>query len=168
MEPGGFAPVESIPKAEQTMVGQTVQIVLAQERQNISFYYRYDTAEDSEKLAVITEEKFPLLIVFDTKLGGIQSLCEKIKNEEAIGAVVSAIANIGASYSIYTFLVPNWLEREYGIDVYDGMGESTSGAYVGYIDVKGSHKLAGVDITDAFLSELMVWHRIFECFSIEW
>lgn len=92
--PGTLPEIQQIPAANQTLVGKIVPIVLARKQQAISFYYTY-RENGTERLAVfIPAEKIPMLIIFETTLGGADGLYDHIKSEKVFQAKILAVVNI--------------------------------------------------------------------------
>lgn len=94
LPPGTLPDVERIPKASQTQVGETVPIILAQKQSKVAFYYSF-TEDGPERLAVvIPAEKIPMMVIFETELGGIQGLCRVIETEEVFQGKILSMTNI--------------------------------------------------------------------------
>ncbi len=91
--PGSLIPVELIPAASQSRVGETVSIILAQRQQAIPFYYRC-TAEGEERLAVFIDAKIPMLVIFETELGGIKELHDHIQSETVFQGKILSMTNL--------------------------------------------------------------------------
>lgn len=91
--PGTLPEVWQIPKADQELVGETVSIILAKEQQVICFYYIYTTG-GVERLAVFIRDNIPLLMVFETTLGGIDGLCSAIKSETVFQGKILSMTNV--------------------------------------------------------------------------
>lgn len=92
--PGALPEMWRIPQPDQSRIGETVSIVLAKWHKAIPFYY--SCAEDgAERLAVfLAADKIPMLMVFETQLGGVAELCEKISAGTAFQAKILAMVNI--------------------------------------------------------------------------
>lgn len=91
--PGALPQPEWIPAADQSRVGQTVHIRFSQEQPAVRFYYAVEA--ELERLAVIVPaESLPLLIVFETNLGGAEALREKLANQQPIEAKILAMVNV--------------------------------------------------------------------------
>ncbi len=102
--PGTLPDVKFIPTADQSMVGSRVPIILAQEQQAIPFYYSYDTVTGIERLAVVLQaDRIPMLIIFETTLGGLNGLCEKIAKQEPFEATILSMTNISYQEGMYTY-----------------------------------------------------------------
>lgn len=92
--PGTPYEIWQIPKASQTLVGQTVSLILAKVEWAVPFYYSCDE-DGTERLAVYLQaEAVPMLMIFETDLGGIHGLYRKIKNEEIFQGKVLAVTNV--------------------------------------------------------------------------
>ena len=92
--PGTLPDVNLIPKASQTRLGESVSIILAQKQSKVAFYYSY-AENGTERLAVvIPAEKIPMLVIFETELGGIRGLCRVIETEEVFQGKILSMTNI--------------------------------------------------------------------------
>ena len=171
--PGSLTPVDAIPAADQTYVGSTVDIILAQLQQVIPFYYYYNAETDFERLAVvITAEKIPLMMILETDLNGISELCRKIAAEEAFSAKVCSATNIDyVEGNIYVRENYYYLPEEQSLDVLSGNVTAVSGTYVGIV---GSEYINGtlretyncLAMVDLSKGDLCQWLRIFERFDL--
>lgn len=93
--PGTLPEVDRIPKADQSLVGTTVSILFAREQQAIPFHYILDKESGAERLTVVIRtDRIPLLIVFETDLGGASALRDKMMNEIPFDAKIMAFVNI--------------------------------------------------------------------------
>ena len=173
--PGTLPAVDRIPIADQSLVGESVTIIFAQEQQEIPFYYCYDADTGWERLAVvITAEKIPLLMVFQTKLGGTAKLCQAIASEREINATILSMTNI--SYEEGCAYVRNACQlasQNQKIDIFANGISAISGQYIGMVgkdhDGKAVNLLAGAEssqLSDSVQSGLNVWFRIFERFGL--
>ena len=175
LAPGSLTPVELIPVADQSYVGSTVDIILAQRQQVIPFYYYYNAETDFERLAVvITAEKIPLMMVFETDLNGISELCKKIAAEEVFSAKVCSATNIDfMEGNIYVWENYYYLPEEQSLDVLSGNVTAVSGTYVGIVG--SSYRKNGtlwetyncLAMVDLSKGDLCQWLRIFERFGLE-
>lgn len=175
LAPGSLTPVELIPVADQSYVGSTVDIILAQRQQVIPFYYYYNAETDFERLAVvITAEKIPLMMILETDLNGISELCRKIVAEEAFSAKVCSATNIGyVEGNIYVRENYYYLPEEQSLDVLSGNVTAVSGTYVGIVG--SSYRENGtlwetyncLAMVDLSKGDLCQWLRIFERFGLE-
>ncbi len=93
--PGSQIPVELIPQPDQSRIGETVSLILAQRQQDVPFYYCCNEAGD-ERLAVFIHAKIPMLAVFETELGGIQGLYSCIASETVFQGKILSMTNIAA------------------------------------------------------------------------
>ncbi len=99
--PGSLTPVDRIPAADQSRVGETVPIILAQRQQTIPFYFRC-TADGNERLAVFINAKIPMLVIFETDIGGIRGLYEHIQAETVFSGKILSMTNLDkAQGSVY-------------------------------------------------------------------
>lgn len=93
LAPGALPEAAWIPAPDQSQIGQTVTIVLAQEQTAIRFYYTAQAGE--ERLAVvIPAEGLPLLMVFETERGGAEALREKMATHQSFEAKILAMVNV--------------------------------------------------------------------------
>lgn len=91
--PGTLLDAAWIPAADQSQVGKTVNIVFSQEQPAVRFYYVAEA--ELERLAVVVPaESLPLLIVFETNLGGAEALREKLANQQPLEAKILAMVNV--------------------------------------------------------------------------
>lgn len=122
--PGTLPDVNLIPKASQTRLGETVSIILAQKQSKVAFYY--SCAENgTERLAVvIPAEKIPMMVIFETELGGIQGLCRVIETEEVFQGKILSMTNI--TFEEGNIQVFNVCGSTYGIPVIEILTKDTS------------------------------------------
>lgn len=178
--PGTPPDVELIPPADQSMLGQTVSIILAQEQQAIPFCYVCDKTTGTERLAVILENvNIPLLIVFETDLGGVSGLCGVIRTEREFSATILAMVNI--SFYPEAFYAYNACTGTYGLNASEiidisAPAETEHGVYLGIVGTAYSRdgelwcmlKGTGVSMeSDGLASDIEVFQRIFSRFGIE-
>lgn len=171
--PGSLTSVWAIPAADQSYVGSTVDIILAQLQQEIPFYYYYNAETGFERLAVvITAEKIPLMMILETDLDGVSELCKKIAAEEVFSAKVCSATNIDyVEGNIYVRENYYYLPEEQSLDVLSGNVTAVSGTYVGIVGstyINGTFRetyncLAMVDLSKG---DLCQWLRIFERFDL--
>lgn len=111
-KPGDLPPVDSLPVADQSSVGKTVELSLKSEH----FYYYFDADSGKERLIVVdllsTEEDGGILYVYETDLNGLDGLCKAIASP--IQGKVLAVSTI----SFYEFMYASWgLEfTDYALD----------------------------------------------------
>ena len=171
--PGSLTSVWAIPVADQSYVGSTVDIILAQLQQVIPFYYYYNAETDFERLAVvITAEKIPLMMILETDLNGVSELCKKIAAEEVFSAKVCSATNIDFTEG-YVYVRENYyyLPEEQSLDILSGNVTAVNGTYVGIVGsgyINGTLRetyncLAMVDLSKG---DLCQWLRIFERFDL--
>ena len=176
--PGTLPTVESIPVADQSIVGETVMIVFARLQQAIPFYYACDVNTGAERLVVVvTAERIPLLLVLETQLGGANALCEKIRTQAEFPAKILAITNISyeegnvyaynAAYSVYG------ISAQEQFDIFTETDTPQNGRFMGIFgtDSAGGFlcvmKGSGEDsISAALEGNFAVFYRIFERFSL--
>lgn len=92
--PGTLPEVWRIPQPNQDLVGQTVDIVLAQDQQAIPFYYSCSEAGVESLFVFIEADKIPMLINFGVQLGGIQGLYQHIQNETVFQGRIFGMKNL--------------------------------------------------------------------------
>lgn len=173
--PGSLTPVDAIPAADQTYVGSTVDIILAQLQQEIPFYYYYNAETGYERLAVvITAEKIPLMMILETDLNGVSELCKKIAAEEVFSAKVCSATNIdnmeGNIYVVGTYYAQ---PEEQRLDILSGNVTAEAGMYAGIVG--SSYRKDGtldetfncLAMVDLSKGDSCAWLQIFERFELE-
>lgn len=173
--PGSLTPVDAIPAADQTYVGSTVDIILAQLQQEIPFYYYYNAETGYERLAVvITAEKIPLMMILETDLNGVSELCKKIAAEEVFSAKVCSATNIdNMEGNVKVFETYSWLPEEQRLDMLSGNVTAVSGTYVGIVG--STYRMNGtlwetyncLAVVDLSKDDPCAWLQIFERFELE-
>lgn len=139
--PGTLPEVWQIPKADQELVGETVSIILAKEQQVICFYY-ICTTDGVERLAVFIGDNIPLLMVFETTLGGIDGLCSAIKSETVFQGKILSMTNVYVEEGVYQ--AKSVCGYKYGISDHEILTENATMSvgeclgYVGVVDSAGS------------------------------
>ena len=92
--PPGFLPeVWRIPQPDQNLIGQTVDIVLSVHQEKTPFYFCC-TDNGLESLYVFLPAEIPMLIRFETNVGGIQGLYKHIGNRTVFQGKISAMVNL--------------------------------------------------------------------------
>ena len=174
--PGTPPDVNAIPKADQSLIGENVQIILAQEQYAVPFYYSYEEASGMERLAVIIDaEKIPMLIIFETELNGAEGLCEMIASQEPFNATILAMVNIsfmeGAVYAPNASLSD--VENGEEIDVFADTVTQNAGIFIGFVgtDEAGNtfHILKGTEAGAAssnLQDSINVYLKIFARFDL--
>ena len=172
--PGSLTSVWAIPVADQSYVGSTVDIILAQLQQEIPFYYYYNAETDFERLAVvITAEKIPLMMILETDLNGVSELCKKIAAEEVFSAKVCSATNISRTEAEMRVAGTYYsLPEEQQLDLLSGNVTAVSGTYVGIV---GSAYINGtlwetyncLAVVDLSKDDPCAWLQIFERFDLE-
>lgn len=173
-EPGSLPSIEQIPVADQSLVGECVTIILAQEQQQIPFYYYYDADSSLERLAVVVNaESIPLLIIFEPELGGAAELSNAIATETEFDAAILAMTNI--SFEEGCVYIRNVCQRKYQeqqLDVFSNAISEISGQYIGIVGTDYGETLtllAGAEntqLSDALQSGISVWFRTFQRFGL--
>lgn len=174
--PGTLPEVSRIPKADQSWVGSTVQVILARQQQVIPFYY-FCGDDGTERLAMVVEaERIPLLIVLETALGGYQKLCEKIAAQEVFTGRVLSMTNICPQENHYAYaacsIVENVAAQEI-INMESPTGGPGKGVFVGAVGVTAGDKTVSMmmgsfsgDASEALHSKLKVFQRMFERYEL--
>lgn len=172
--PGTLAQVDAIPPADQSMVGKTVPILFAEKQSAICFHYLYDADTGTERLSVIVPAVLPLLIVFETQLGGAEALCEKISQEAVFDAKILAFVNISFEENMYAVAAGSvYEEATYKVIDISDPGELAPGEYVGIVgksgetyisDMKGADPLSA---NEDLQKNLGVYYRMYTRFSLE-
>lgn len=172
--PGGLPPIENIPQPDQTLVGRTVMIILAQEQQAIPFYYYCDANTTQERLAVIiSADRIPMMIIFETNLGGSVELCKKIAANEAFEAVILAMTNVSFEEGMSICNASDLSSDEQQIDIFTASTQDISGEYIGTVGTHSSGRiiyfLAGAEssqIRNPLRSNMNIWYRVFQRFHL--
>ena len=122
--PGDLPEMWRIPQPDQSRIGETVSIVLAKWHQAIPFYY--SCAENgTERLVVfLSAEKIPMLMAFETQLGGIAELCKKISTGAEFQGKILAMVNI--SWEEGNIYAPNVGSSTYQVAAEEFLTESTA------------------------------------------
>lgn len=92
--PGTLVDISRIPKASQNRIGETVSIILAKQQQSIPFYYACSETGEERLAVFINAPKIPMLVVFETKLGGIKGLYSHIASEAVFEGKILSMTNI--------------------------------------------------------------------------
>ena len=175
--PGTLPDVSRIPAADQALVGQTVTVIFARMQQVIPFYYLCEGAAGTERLAVVIQtDRIPLLLVLETRLGGLPGLCDVIRRQESFEARILAATNISFEEGMYA---GNAVRRDYALDpseIYDLLeGEvlPEAGVFLGAFGtddqgmpvaiLKGSD---GPDLSSGLQEDLSVYHKIYTRFDL--
>lgn len=174
--PGTLPDVQFIPVADQTLIGVCVPIIFAQEQYAVPFYYSYDPTTGAERLAVVVlAERIPMLIIFETELGGIGGLCQKITQQEPFDATILSVTNIsyeeGCVYATNAAFLS--AEAEEIIDIWGKPVDCDGGIYIGLVgsDSAGNaHNIlkgaqAG-NASEALQSSIDVYLKIFTRFDL--
>jgi hypothetical protein len=151
-----------------------VSILFAQEQQAIPFYYSCDAATGTERLAVVLQaDCIPMLMIFETTLGGLNGLCEVIANEDAFEATILSMTNISYQEGMYTRNAAYWDEGEEVIDIWSESLEQNAGVYLGLVgsDYQGNpiNILKGAQaeqISQELQTDINVYLRIFIRFDL--
>ena len=99
--PGGLYDPADYPEADQTMVGKTVYTKFFHDESILTFFYSYDRATGTERLIVPITEKNPLLIIGETKLGGLEGLAKVMREEKAFSLKILSLTTIDALEGVY-------------------------------------------------------------------
>lgn len=172
--PGTLPEVQYIPAADQSLVGSRVSILFAKEQQAIPFYYSCDATTGTERLAVVLlADCIPMLMIFETTLGGLNGLCEVIANEDAFEATILSMTNISYEEGMYARNAAYLDEGEKAIDIWSGSLEQNAGVYLGLVgsDYQGNpiNILKGAQaeqISQELQTNINVYLRIFTRFDL--
>lgn len=176
--PGALPAVEQIPVADQSQVGETVMIVFAQTQQAIPFYYSCDANTGAERLVVVvTAERIPLLLVFETQLGGLDVLCEKMQTQTEFAARILAITNIspeeGNIYAYNACRFTDKIPKQEQFDIFENAETPQYGKYMGIFGTHSSGAFLSIlkgnatnTASIALQNNFAVFERIFERFSL--
>lgn len=175
---GSMDPPAAIPQPDQSLIGEVVPIILAKEQKLIRFYYAYDQATGQERLAVIVPEyKFPLLMVFQTQLQGLDGLIRVIENEEVFEAKILVMCNIAFEEGyIYAFNVVSYsedLSQQEHVPISGATPAPEAGEYIGLVGIHDNDqpycKVLGAKkgtASDALQDKIKIFFRIFERFDL--
>lgn len=171
--PGTLPELDEIPPYDQDLIGEKVSITLAGDQLRTSFYYR---SGENERLAlVIGEFNIPLLMVFETNLGGVEALCQKLAAEESFEATILAAVNISFQEGMYARNVATTREdfpvyEQFDLD--SGVIPTAGGEYIGIVGlddktivkcIKGSQT---GDPSDMLVHAFDIFYRIFDRFDL--
>ncbi len=132
--PGTLPSVENIPQPDQSLIGSEVAIFFADKQQPIPFHYIYNSTTGEERLAVVIRGvHIPMLILFETNLGGPNGLFRKIADQVPFHATILAMINTSNQEGMYTLNATRYND---GVDpnemiVLDNLTEMSSGEYLG-------------------------------------
>ena len=96
--PGAFTPVERMSKADQSLVGKTVGIVLAPWDSGFSFHYCFDSESGEERLTLVGKS---LALVCRTELDGIEGLYTAIGEKTPVACEVLSVTSIMLEETMY-------------------------------------------------------------------
>lgn len=96
--PGAFTPVERMSKADQSLVGETVGIVLAPWDSGFSFHYCFDSASGEERLTLVGNS---LALVCRTELDGIEGLHTAIGEKTPVACEILSVTSIMLEETMY-------------------------------------------------------------------
>ncbi|MGN0999073.1 MAG: hypothetical protein ACI4PO_05925 [Faecousia sp.] len=173
--PGTLPEVDSIPRADQALVGSTVSILFARQQQAIPFHYLRDAQSGTEHLTVvIPTDRIPLLIVFETNLGSASALCEKMTKEEPFTAKIVAFVNISFEEGMYAEMTTRYSDASDAEMVFiSNPGALNGREYIGVYGtgddgvplsvMKGPQ---GASVSADLQGSLDVFYRIYERFSL--
>ena len=106
--PGSLPDPDSIPKADQSDVGKTVELSIG----NKTFDYFYDSQSGKERLMVLEsvnfDENLGNITIYETKLGGLDGLIAAL--EKPINAKIIAVSNISWEEVNYAHTAKEYLE----------------------------------------------------------
>ena len=131
--PGTLPEVWQIPQPDQEMVGQTVDILLAMNQQMTPFFY-VCTKSGAEYLYVIVPAKIPMLILFETQLGGVNKLYPCLRYKKVFQGKIAAMINISHEEgNIYAYNVCSDQEDMFFDEILTDAGNIETGEYLGVV-----------------------------------
>lgn len=138
--PGTLPEVWQIPQPDQSIVGQTVDIVLAKDQEMTPFYY-VCTEPGAEHLYVFVSAKIPMLIQFKTQLGGIQGLYNHIENKKVFQGKIIAMVNLSYEEgNVYAYNVCSSQENVSQEEILSNGTDLSSGNYFGVVGSRETGK----------------------------
>ena len=99
--PGGLYDPADYPEADQSLVGKTIYTKFFHDESILTFFYSYDRATDTERLIVPIIEKNPLLIIGETKFGGLEGLAKVVREEKAFSLKILSLTTIDSLEGVY-------------------------------------------------------------------
>lgn len=101
--PPGPTPLEYLPPKNEALIGQTLTVNLTTEKAPVYFYYCKNASAQTERMAFIMADeisqsairiRYPLLIVADVTLGGIDGLKAALENGTDFNVTIVDTVNI--------------------------------------------------------------------------
>lgn len=131
--PGTLPEKWQIPQPNQDMVGQTVDILLAMDQKMTPFFY-VCTRSGAEYLYVIVPAKIPMLILFETQLGGINKLYPCLRYKKVFQGKIAAMINISYEEgNVYAYNVCSNQEDMFPDEILNDGVKGSTGEYLGVV-----------------------------------
>ncbi len=131
--PGTLPEVWQIPQPDQDVVGQTVDILLAMDQKMTPFFY-VCTRSGAEYLYVIVPAKIPMLILFETRLGGVNKLYPCLRYKKVFQGKITAIINISYEEgTVYAYNVCSDQEDMFPDEIFNDGAKCSTGEYLGVV-----------------------------------
>ena len=131
--PGTLPEMAQIPQPDQDMVGQTVDILLSMDQQMTPFFY-VCTESGVEYLYVIIPAKIPMLILFETQLGGVQGLYPRLRYKKVFQGKITAMINISYEEgNVYAYNVCSNQEDMFPDEILNDGAKGSTGQYLGVV-----------------------------------
>ena len=170
--PGSLIPVDRMSKADQSRVGETVEIALIPwSGSPLCYHYVYDSQTGEERLAVVMSEDFmkkSMLIIFRTELGGLDALCAVLERPTAITCEILSITSIMSAEEMYANNAMFSEELDESEQYTQGMELPAVEEGFGYLDTQGMWVFVGDDTpSEEYESILKVYTRMYTRYGLE-
>ena len=131
--PGTLPEMAQIPQPDQELIGQTVDILLSMDQQMTPFFY-VCTGSGTEYLYVIVPAKIPMLILFETQLGGVNKLYPCLRYKKVFQGKIAAMVNISHEEgNIYAYNVCADQKDVFFDEILTDAGNIATGQYLGVV-----------------------------------
>lgn len=131
--PGTLPEMAQIPQPDQELIGQTVDILLSMDQQMTPFFY-VCTGSGAEYLYVIVPAKIPMLILFETQLGGVNKLYPCLRYKKVFQGKIAAMVNISYEEgNIYAYNVCFNQENMFPDEIFNDGANCPTGEYLGIV-----------------------------------
>lgn len=131
--PGTLPEVWRIPQPDQDYIGQTVDILLAMDQKITPFFY-VCTGSGTEYLYVIVPAKIPMLILFETQLGGIDKLYPCLRYKKVFQGKIAAMINISYEEgNVYAYNVCSNQGDMFPDEILNDGAKCPTGEYLGVV-----------------------------------